>query len=56
MMILSIIGNTIVTILKWIAIAALNILKFGLEVIKIVLMLFGLVARIFLGFVRASTV
>lgn len=55
-MLLNFIGNTIVTVPKWTVIAALNILRFGLEVIKVMLLLLGLVAKIFCGFVKASIV
>lgn len=55
MNIFSKIGYFLLTILKGIAWVLLTILKLGLESLKIMLLLFGLVARIFLAFVRVGT-
>lgn len=48
-------GTVILTILKWIAKIILGALKLVLELARIILLLFGLVARIFLSFVRMGT-
>jgi len=53
--ILSRIGIILLAILKGIAWVVLTMLKFTLEIIKIVLLIFGLVMRLFLTFVRAGT-
>ena len=55
MNIFSKIGYLLLAILKGIAWVLLTILKLGLESLKIMLLLFGLVARIFLVFVRVGT-
>lgn len=55
MNIFSKIGYLLLAILKGIAWVLLTILKLGLESLKIMLLLFGLVARIFLAFVRVGT-
>ncbi len=55
MNIFSKIGYFLLTILKGIAWVLLTILKLGLESLKIMLLLFGLVAKIFLAFVRVGT-
>ncbi len=49
------IGKVILTILKWIARIILGALKLVLELAKIILLLFGMVARVFLAFVRMGT-
>ena len=49
------IGTVILTILKWIARIILGALKLVLELAKIILLLFGMVARVFLAFVRMGT-
>lgn len=49
------IGTVILTILKWIARISLGALKLVLELAKIILLLFGMVARVFLAFVRMGT-
>lgn len=49
------VGTVILTILKWIAKIILGALKLVLELARIILLLFGLVARIFLSFVRMRT-
>ena len=49
------IGTVILTILKWIARIILGALKLVLELAKIILLLFGMVARAFLAFVRMGT-
>ena len=48
-------GNILVTILKAIAWILLHALQLVLNVTKIFLLLFGLVGRVFLAFVRAGT-
>ncbi|WP_173664521.1 hypothetical protein [Roseburia sp. 831b] len=48
-------GNILVTILKAIAWILLHVLQLVLNVTKIFLLLFGLVGRVFLAFVRAGT-
>jgi hypothetical protein len=55
MMILSAIGNGIITVIKWILKILLGMLQLVLELAKVILLLFGLVARLFLAFVRAGT-
>ena len=55
MMILSAVGNGIITVFKWILKILLGILSLVLELAKVILLLFGLVARVFLAFVRAGT-
>lgn len=55
MNIFSKIGYFLLAILKGIAWVLLTILKLGLESLKIMLLLFGLVARIFLAFVKVGT-
>lgn len=49
------IGAVLLMILKWIGIIILGALKLSLELAKVTLLLFGLVARVFLVFVRVST-
>lgn len=49
------IGTVILTILKWIARIILGALKLVLELAKIILLLFGMVAGVFLAFVRMGT-
>ena len=49
------IGTVILTILKWIARIILGALKLVLELAKIILLLFGMVARVFFAFVRMGT-
>jgi hypothetical protein len=55
MMILSAVGNGIITVIKWILKIMLGMLRMVLELAKVILLLFGLVARLFLAFVRAGT-
>lgn len=55
MRILSAVGAAILWILKWLAKAALGLLYLVLEAMKVILLLFGLVARIFFAFARAAT-
>ncbi|BCJ96370.1 hypothetical protein acsn021_39390 [Anaerocolumna cellulosilytica] len=43
------------TLLKWIGILLLSGIKLALELVKVILWLFGLVARIFMAFVRVGT-
>ena len=49
------IGAVLLTILKWIAMIILGVLRLCLELAKVTLLLFSLVARIFLVFVRVGT-
>lgn len=49
------IGAVLFMILKWIGIIILGALKMSLELAKVTLLLFGLVARVFLVFVRVGT-
>ena len=49
------IGVLLLTILKWIGLIILGALRLILELAKFFLLLFGLVARVFLAFVRAGT-
>ena len=49
------IGAVLLTILKWIAMIILGALRLCLELAKVTLLLFSLVARIFLAFVRVGT-
>ncbi len=49
------IGAVVLTILKWIAMIILGALRLGLELVKVTLLLFGLVVRVFLVFVRVGT-
>lgn len=53
--ILSRIGIVLLTILKWIGLIILGAVRLILELAKVILFLFGLVARIFLAFVRVGT-
>lgn len=49
------IGIVLLTILKWIGLIILGAVRLTLELAKVILLLFGLVARIFLFFVRVGT-
>lgn len=49
------IGAVLLIILKWIGIIIIGALKMSLELAKVTLLLFGLVARVFLVFVRVGT-
>ena len=49
------IGTGVLMILKAMAWLLLGTLKLSLEILKIVLLLFGLIMRIFLIFVKAGT-
>jgi hypothetical protein len=55
MMILSAIGNGIITVIKWILKILLGMLQLVLELAKVFLLLLGLIGRVFLAFVRAGT-
>jgi hypothetical protein len=55
MMILSTIGNGIITVIKWILKILLGMLQLVLELAKVFLLLLGLIGRVFLAFVRAGT-
>jgi hypothetical protein len=55
MIILSAIGNGIITAIKWILKILLGMLRLVLELAKVFLLLLGLIGRIFLAFVRAAT-
>ncbi len=50
------IGAVLLTILKWIAMLILGALRLSLELVKVTLLLFSLVARVFLAFVRVGVV
>lgn len=49
------IGIVLLTILKAVVWLLLGALKLGLELVKIILLLFGLVLRVFLIFFKAGT-
>nr|WP_294485229.1 hypothetical protein [uncultured Anaerosporobacter sp.] len=49
------IGIVLLTLLKWIGLIILGAARLILELAKVFLLLFGLVARIFLAFVRVGT-
>jgi hypothetical protein len=49
------IGIVLLTILKWIGLIILGAVRLILELAKVILLLFGLVVRIFLAFVRVGT-
>lgn len=49
------IGIVLLTILKWIGLIILGAVRLIFELAKVILILFGLVARIFLAFVRVGT-
>ncbi len=49
------IGLVILTLLKWMCLIILGALRLCFELAKVILLLFGLVARVFLAFVRAGT-
>ncbi len=49
------IGCVLLMILKGIVWSALAVLKLALEFLKVTLLLFGLVMRVFLAFVRVGT-
>lgn len=49
------IGAVLLTILKWIAMLILGALRLSLELVKVTLLLFSLVARVFLVFMRVGT-
>jgi hypothetical protein len=49
------IGAVLLTILKWMAMLILGALRLSLELVKVTLLLFSLVARVFLVFVRVGT-
>lgn len=50
------IGIVLLTIFKWIGLIILGAVRLILELAKLILLLFGLVARIFLAFVRVGSV
>lgn len=45
----------ILTILKCIGLMALEVIKLFLEMVKVIFLLFGLIARVFCAFVRIGT-
>jgi len=45
----------LLTILKWIGLMALEVIKLFLEMVKVILLLFGLIAKVFIAFVRIGT-
>ena len=49
------IGCVLLMILKGIVWSALAVLKLALEFLKVTLLLFGLIRRVFLAFVRVGT-
>ena len=49
------IGAVLLTILKWMAMLILGALRLSLELVKVTLLLFSLVARVFLVFLRVGT-
>ena len=49
------IGLVILTLLKWMGMIFLGALQLCFELAKVILLLFGLVARVFLVFVRIGT-
>jgi len=49
------VGVAALTLLKWIGILLLSGIKLALELVKVILLLFGLVARVFMAFVRVGT-
>jgi hypothetical protein len=49
------IGCVLLMILKGIVWSALTVLKLALEFLKVTLLLFGLIMRVFLAFVRVGT-
>lgn len=55
MKIISGIGLVILTLLKWMSMIVLGALRLCFELTKVILLLFGLVARVFLAFVRIGT-
>lgn len=55
MLILSAIGNVLLTIMKWILTIALGICSLMLELIKIFLLLLNMVFRVFMAFAGAGT-
>ncbi|HKL80780.1 MAG TPA: hypothetical protein VJ888_10150 [Mobilitalea sp.] len=55
MIIFSGIGVVLITLLKWSGMIILGALRLILELAKIILLTFGLIARVFLAFARAGT-
>lgn len=49
------IGIVLLTIFKWIGLIILGVVRLVLELAKVILLLFGLIARIFFAFVRVGT-
>jgi hypothetical protein len=49
------IGIVLLTIFKWIGLIILGAVRLVLELAKVILLLFGLIARIFFAFVRVGT-
>lgn len=50
------VGVLLLTILKWIGLMVLEVLKLFLEIVKVLLLLFGLIGRVFWAFVRVGTI
>lgn len=48
-------GVVLLTILKYIGMLILGVLRMVLELAKMILLLFGIIVRVFLAFVRAGT-
>ena len=53
--VMGVVGTVILEILKWISRIILGALKLVLGLARIILLLFAMVARIFLSFVRMGT-
>lgn len=53
--IMGVFGTVMLEILKWILRVILGAVKFVLELARIVLLLFGMVARVFFSIVKAGT-
>lgn len=49
------VGVAALTLLKWMGILLLSGVKLVLELAKVILLLFGLVARVFMALVRVGT-
>ena len=49
------VGVLLLTIMKWIVLIVLDVLKLFLEMVKVLLLLFGLIGRVFWAFVSVGT-
>lgn len=54
-MVFETVGSILFTLLKWMWMVVLGALRIGLELLKTILLLSGLILRLFLAFVRAGT-